>query len=564
MITREEVIFSHIDNSNLNTRIDIAKNSAMLAREYEPILDMLGSGAQDLQGIKDDYHIENEAWKQEYANLDKALENSGYPPLSDQEKLDLRANADKFPPLDYKSAQDAIKNGNDAAFQLLLQITGSEDFSDLVAKIFSNLYDAASGQSLENFFNSIGEWWLGNIVPILNPDAGIDSAVNSNFDLALKTASPIVLDLDGDGIETFGANGQVLFDHDGDGNKHGSGWVKSDDGLLVLDRNGNGTIDSGLELFGENTLLADGSKARDGFEAMQAVDGNGDGKLDASDTVWADLRVWRDLNGDGISQGGELFTLEELGIKSINTGSDGKRQNLGNNNHIDGFSTFEWDESRGGGTGVSGDVYFENNQFYREFGDRIEIPAELAGIANMRGSGAVRDLREAAATSNSLREVLAHYSQSSSRLEQKNLLENLIHTWAGSANFRTFDERVGDLGKGKVYNVEFVYSWDLADRIGSLVGGSSSSSSSSGGSGSGATAIGAEWIKKQVNRQQSSSRTKNCSRWFACSRCSITNISLTSSPPARTKKHELYPLHTRQVLKADQAPEPCLLVALTI
>ncbi|TBU81893.1 hypothetical protein DNK44_26080, partial [Pseudomonas dryadis] len=326
------------------------------------------------------------------------------------------------------------------------------------------IFGFVTGESFESLFN------------YLDP-LGINSDVNTNFDLALKTASPIVLDLDGDGIETFGANGQVLFDHDGDGHKDGSGWVKSDDGLLVLDRNGNGTIDSGLELFGENTLLADGSKAADGFAAMQAVDENADGRLDASDAVWADLRVWRDLNGDGISQGDELFTLEELGIKSIGTGSDGKRQNLGNNNHIDGFGTFEWDESRGGGTGVSGDVYFEDNPFYREFGDAIEIPAELADIANMQGSGAVRDLREAAATSDSLREALATYSQAGSRTEQQALLGGLIHAWAGSANFRMFDERVEDLGKGKAYDVEFAYSWDIKTRITDLVGGSSGSGS---------------------------------------------------------------------------------------
>ena len=64
---------------------------------------------------------------------------------------------------------------------------------------------------------------------------------------------PLALDLDGDGIETRGADGRVLFDHDGDGIKNGTGWVRSDDGLLVLDRNSNGTIDNGGELFGVDT-----------------------------------------------------------------------------------------------------------------------------------------------------------------------------------------------------------------------------------------------------------------------------------------------------------------------
>ncbi|TQL06631.1 Ca2+-binding RTX toxin-like protein [Pseudomonas sp. SLBN-26] len=312
---------------------------------------------------------------------------------------------------------------------------------------------------------------------------GVDPNVNLHYERALKTSSPIVLDLDGDGIETYGAEGQTLFDHDGDGNKHGSGWVKADDGLLVLDRNGNGTIDSGRELFGEHTLLANGQKARDGFEAMQAVDSNGDGKLDASDNVWADLRIWRDLNGDGISQANELKTLQETGIASISTSSDGKKQALGNDNHIDGFSTFQWDENHGGKVGVSGDVYFENNPFYRRFADAISIPAHLAETPNMRGAGAVRDLREAAALSGAVRAALSTYSQADSRAAQLALLNNLVNAWADSADFRTFDERVSDLASGRAFEVKFAYSWEIK-REGMGVGGSG------GGGGVQGTTIG--------------------------------------------------------------------------
>ncbi len=66
------------------------------------------------------------------------------------------------------------------------------------------------------------------------------------------------------------AGKHILFDHDGDGIKHASGWVKPDDGFLVLDRNGNGRIDDGGQLFGADTILANGRKATSGFEALDA------------------------------------------------------------------------------------------------------------------------------------------------------------------------------------------------------------------------------------------------------------------------------------------------------
>jgi hypothetical protein len=120
---------------------------------------------------------------------------------------------------------------------------------------------------------------------------------------------PITLDLDGDGIETVGLSAGVLFDHNGDGIQTGTGWVGKDDGLLVLDKNNNGTIDNGAELFGDNTLLKNGQKAKDGFAAISDLDLNQDGKLNSSDAAFANLRVWQDANQDGFSQTAKLVNL---------------------------------------------------------------------------------------------------------------------------------------------------------------------------------------------------------------------------------------------------------------
>jgi hypothetical protein len=222
---------------------------------------------------------------------------------------------------------------------------------------------------------------------------------SSAFNFVMRR-DPLILDLDGDGIETSGASSTnpILFDHDGDGIKNGTGWVNSDDGLLVLDRNSNGTIDNGGELFGDSTLLANGSTASDGFAALADMDSNADGVVNASDTQFANLRVWRDLNQDGISQSGELFTLASLGIASINVAHTNVSTNLGNGNTLTATGSYthtDGSTSTVGGTNL-GDANLVEDTFHREFTDTIPLAPGVSDLPNMQGSGKVRDLWEAA------------------------------------------------------------------------------------------------------------------------------------------------------------------------
>lgn len=133
------------------------------------------------------------------------------------------------------------------------------------------------------------------------------------------TTSPLVLDLDGNGVQTVASSAGVSFDHDADGRRESTGWVDRHDGLLALDLDGNGLIDSGAELFGSHTRLADGM-APNGFAALAQHDGNGDGRIDAADAVFAQLRVWQDANGDGVSQADELRALSQHGIAVLDLG----------------------------------------------------------------------------------------------------------------------------------------------------------------------------------------------------------------------------------------------------
>ncbi|MDY3205838.1 MAG: calcium-binding protein, partial [Arcobacter sp.] len=131
--------------------------------------------------------------------------------------------------------------------------------------------------------------------------------------------SPLVLDLNGNGINSTRLNeSSVYFDMDGDGFKERTAWVENGDGLLVLDKNANGTIDNGSELFGNFTALADGNNADDGFSALLQHDENKDGKIDKNDAIYNKLNVWVDANQDGITDAGELKSLEQAGVASVN------------------------------------------------------------------------------------------------------------------------------------------------------------------------------------------------------------------------------------------------------
>ena len=238
---------------------------------------------------------------------------------------------------------------------------------------------------------------------------------------------PLALDLDGDGIETIGADGTVLFDHNGDGTRRGTGWVKGDDGLLVLDKDGNGSIDSGAELFGIDYVKSDATKAVDGFDALRDLDSNADGVFDANDAQFANVQVWRDLDQDGVSDAGELMSLTDAGIASIDLNDTASTTNLAGGNQQTATATFTRTDNT---TGTVANLNLASSNFYREFGDTIAVSDTAQALPNMMGSGNVRDLREAATQSSRLAGLLAQYSAATTRDAQWALLDEMLDAWA--------------------------------------------------------------------------------------------------------------------------------------
>ncbi len=164
-------------------------------------------------------------------------------------------------------------------------------------------------------------WYCEN-----EPDCEVGWNWNFQTCSCFYSASPVLIDTSGNGFNLTSGPLGVDFDLDGDGVRQRLAWTAadSDDAWLALDRDGNGLITTGAELFGNFTEQPDPppGEEKQGFLALAQYDkpaggGNGDGMISNLDAIFSSLRLWRDANHDGFSQASELKTLNGLGLKSI-------------------------------------------------------------------------------------------------------------------------------------------------------------------------------------------------------------------------------------------------------
>jgi hypothetical protein len=229
--------------------------------------------------------------------------------------------------------------------------------------------------------------------------AALAPEVTAAQDAAVPTA-PLVLDLDNDGIEFLDPdNFGVFFDMDADGFAEMTGWIGPDDGFLLLDSNGNGAVDGLGELLGRGvpwTILGlyeelQRGRLATGFKMLRSWDGNQDGRIDQADAIFAQLRVWRDLDGDGVSRTEELQTLAQAGVAALLTPSTEGVLSFGRNVVCDnGFYSLA-DGSQRSLASVRLDY---NAQFTKFLGPTVESP-ETADLPNLVGYGDAKGLRAA-------------------------------------------------------------------------------------------------------------------------------------------------------------------------
>ncbi|WP_299554923.1 hypothetical protein [uncultured Tateyamaria sp.] len=231
----------------------------------------------------------------------------------------------------------------------------SKGFSD-AAESFSNgdiiggIADVGRGIG-----NAIGDVARGIGNAIGEVARGIGDAIgsvfgrdDSNDGQGSDRGKPIILDMDGDGIE-IEVQGTVSFDMDSDGFLENTDWVDVDDAFLVIDLNadgsrgtGDGKIDQTAELVLSEWLNFDGAtdlQALALFDTSAELGGNNDSVLSNADAVWSELRVWQDANLNGVSDAGELKTLDELGFTQINLTYDDETHYSDQDNNVQLFNS---------------------------------------------------------------------------------------------------------------------------------------------------------------------------------------------------------------------------------
>lgn len=306
--------------------------------------------------------------------------------------------------LEYRQDQDDLWVTNTNTGEIIVRIIDlfHEDvfYPDGVIVSVAADSNGVGGNGSPSYFNVVnGELVVPSGISLLqgSPTHQVADWVDGVADawaLSQNVGSPLVLDLDGDGVELVSlTNTAISWNIDADDFSEASGWVAADDGFLAIDLNGDGIVTDHSELFGDLVT--------DGFTVLSAYDSNADGVIDVNDTQFADLIVWQDVNQNGYSEETELFSLPDLDIVSIDLNAS-TPNNLEIEGHtISHVSSYTVDDGvNGAQTFDIVDAWFNYDDVNTNYIAEYDLDTSALFVVDMRGYGNLPDLHISASLDN--------------------------------------------------------------------------------------------------------------------------------------------------------------------
>ncbi|EJA3434398.1 hypothetical protein AB4T57_004536, partial [Vibrio parahaemolyticus] len=247
-----------------------------------------------------------------------------------------------------------------------------------------------------------------------------------------RRIDPLVLDLDGDGLEFLNLdNSQAKFDLTGDGFATHTSWLSGDDGFLAIDKNNDGLINNIDELFGREDAT--------GFEELELLDSNGDGKISIEDAAFEQLLIWQDKNGDGASTQEELKKLSDYDITeiSLDRSASGAEKNDVLLEEVGHYVTVDANGNKQ--EDLLGDVLFSTRPTYSEFVGEVTLTDAAKAIANIQGYGMMPDLNAAMSLNKEFEAQILQFTRDLSSQTLTSGFDDILYSWAGSKGLTLTD-----------------------------------------------------------------------------------------------------------------------------
>jgi len=432
-----------VDFSKATSSIEVGGSSGVILKDVEEVIGSNHADMINLGGLNVDLEVRGGAGDDTIAG------GSGNDKLQGESGADELSGGDGDDTLDGGSGSDILSGGAGGDTFIIGSGDVIKDPSRNDRVMWGSVFlrggeqeEDENGDKHGPYIGSKGEEYTksGSGLSVKLPDGStitIENWTNGDGGIYLsegdpKPHDPLVLDLDGDGIELYDINDAgAFFDFDLDGLADQAAWVRPDDALLAFDRNGNGIIDDLSEIIGGGALSAAlGYGSLTGFDELGIFDSNFDTVIDSRDIKFSQILVWRDRNGDGFSQATELGSLASQGIASLSRIWQEDSQVIEGNwsSHISTFTRVD------GASSIISSALLSYNPHITLDRSGSAVDPDVSNLPNLQGQGDLKELHVAMSADAVLSQMVSELAGLS--VAQASSLSGLVNSlmlrWAGT------------------------------------------------------------------------------------------------------------------------------------